>query len=166
MREKNHNPIEEALRPRLSFFSSPHKRVMTLLVTKCNTLSEAAVMTILEKMDHTDPEKRKKNVYDTYFSYLVPIMHKHEKVLKFLNTYGYVRDTYFSLLKEPEKNLELQRCICSVHIPCYMKEYRLAYSNLLCEYLKRYDLVPEIKVMIFNDDIYQDAGRVYKMFRK
>lgn len=166
MSRKNHTLVEHALRRRFSFFSSPHKRMLKLLKTKLDSLSEADVMFVLQKMNCTNPKWRKLDIYDEYFSYLVPIMHKFDEVLWFLNRYGFVCDTYVRSLQEPEKNLDLQRRLCQVYIPEYFKDYRLKYSNILCRYLRNYNLAPELEEELAKDDKYLNVISVCQMFGK
>lgn len=139
-------------------------RVFDLLKPK--DLTESQVMRILNKMDKTDPKKRVQNCFDVRFAQLVPALHHYDKALDFISRHGYVCDTYFRLLKGADKNAALQRQFCKLDYHEFSGLYFAEYSSLLCEYFKRWDLLPEVKAEIFGDERYQDVARIYKMFRK
>ena len=133
---------------------------------KPEDLSEDEVMKILRKMDISDPAKRKQNCIDKQFVRLIPILHKHEKALSFLNVYGYVRDTYLDHLKKADRTLELQWKVCQFE-PCkHSLKHFAKYSNLLSGYLKRWDFASEVVAEIFSDEKYQDVARIYNLIRK
>lgn len=133
---------------------------------KPEDLSEVEVMKILRKMNVSNPKNREQDCVDRQFLRLLPILHKHNLSLNFLNVYGYVCDTYFEHLKAADRTLELQYRLCEVWYHDYTGRYFAKYSNLLSGYLKRWDFASEVIAEIFSDEKYQDVVRIYKMFRK
>lgn len=133
---------------------------------KPQDLTEAQIMRILNKMDKTDPKKRARNCFDVRFAQLVPVLHNHDEALCFLNRYGHVCNTYFRLLKNADKNAVLQRRLCKLKYHDFSGRYFAEYSTLLCAYFKRWDLCPEVKAEIWDDEKYRDVVRIYKVFRK
>lgn len=116
-----------------------------------NQLSEAdRVSVVLNHLDKSDPSKRRKNKWDEEFYKLVPVFHKYNEALDFLNTYGYVCDTYFQELKKynPEKNLYLQMRFCETKKDGFWKRFVCKYPNLLFWYLRSWDLSMEAKTML------------------
>lgn len=128
--------------------------------------SSILVMSVLHRLDCTDPRKRSLNVYDRKFLKLVPHLHKYSFALSFLNRYGHVCDTYFEALKDADKNAYLQMCLCDVERFKFSDRYYARYSNLVCCYLKRWDFLPEVKAKIFKDDKYHHVIDIYRLFRK
>lgn len=133
---------------------------------KPQDLTEAQIMRILNKMDKTDPKKRARNCFDVRFVQIVPVLHNYDEALCFLNRYGHICDTYFRLLKNADKNAALQRQLCRLRYNSFAERYFAEYPNLLCAYFKRWDLCPEVKAEIWDDEKYRDVVRIYQLFRK
>ena len=57
-----------------------------------------AVLNLLANLDTSDPKKRSVNIWDRKFWELVPILYKYDDALDFINTYGHVSETYFTVL--------------------------------------------------------------------
>lgn len=101
------NRIEKAME--YYFFGwGEHYRILRLLKQRRFDLSEQEVMSLLGLLDCSDPKKRKPNEADEYFKYLVPIIDKYDPALKFVNTYGYITETYVGLLGTGSNTLSLQ----------------------------------------------------------
>lgn len=126
-------------------------------------LRENQVMSILQRMDKTNPEERAQNCFDARFAQLVPVLHNYDKALDFLNRYVHVRNTYFRLLRGADTNLELQRRLCRVDYHVYAGKHFLRYQNLLFHYLKRWDLHPKVMEEIAGDEKYR---QIEEMIRK
>ena len=115
------------------------------------------ILNVLEKMDKTDPSRRKHNRWDTEFIRLIPWMHFYDEVLEILNAYGFLSDMYFENLQGADQNVELQRNLCRVHYNEYIGDYRASYGNLLFMYLQRWDFLPEIKEDLLSDPKFKNV---------
>lgn len=124
------------------------------------------VIEILEHIDKRNPSTRPLNVWDVCFQKVIPVVYKYDKACRILCMYGYVCDTYFAGLGDEDICLELQRKFCEVEYKEYAGKYYLKYSNLLCNYLRRWDLAEEIKQELFDNPKYQDVVDCYKLIRK
>lgn len=105
------NRVEKALEEHFMGFGSYH-RVMKLLKNHRFDLSESEILSLINRMDFSNPKLRGQNVYDEYFRYLVPVVEKYADSLKMVNTYGYVCDVYIDLLGETTNSLTMQtKCV-------------------------------------------------------
>ena len=128
---------------------------------------EKLVKEVLENMDLTDPKKRTYNVWDRKFEELVPVLYKYDEAMEFLNTYGWVCETYFLHLSEEDvTNLAFQRKLCSVSKNSFDHQYYGDYYNLLFWFLKRWDFEETIKKELQQDPQKADIVRVYNFLAK
>lgn len=124
------------------------------------------VLEILEHIDKRPLSKRPFNVWDTRFQEVIPVVYKYGRACSLLNRFGNVCDTYFACLGYDDICLELQRKFCEVEYNKYSDRYSVKYPNLLCGYLKRWDLEEKIKQELFDNPKYQDVVECYKLFKK
>lgn len=117
------------------FGSGRHFRLQYLLIRHLDDLSDEEVVSFLNMVDGRDMEKRSRNFSDNYFERLVPIFSRHDKALKFLNTYGYICETYVSLLKINESN----------RVEFEIKLLQNEWLNVFAKYLKKHGLSSETK---------------------
>ena len=134
-------------------------------------LSEETVMNVLRSLDKTNGGMIKNNAINQSFVQLVPVLHHYGKALSFLNTYGYVSDVYFAILKRysPEKNAELQKKFCEIReikLNADCKHYRLEYPKLFYRFLKAHDFLPEIMEMLSSSEKYQTAIHGCNLYRR
>ncbi len=75
-----------------------------------NSNPKKRIMSILHRMDKSDPETRRLNKYDFAFYELTPIIHQCDEALSCANMYGHIGDAYIRNLQEIslEDNVELQ----------------------------------------------------------
>lgn len=135
-------------------------------VRKPEDLSEEEVMRILRKMDINDPEKRKQNCIDRQFLRLIPILHKHEKAMRFLDIYAYPCKVYLDNLTKAARNLEMQRSLCKVQCSKSVGEYFPAYPSLLAHYLMLWDLASEVVADIYADPKCKNVVAQYETHRR
>lgn len=131
------------------------------LCNKPEWFSEEYVCNVLERMDKTDPDKRSPDQWDKRFRQIVPVLHRYDSALAYLQQYGYLCQQYFSLVQNPQNNPELQRIFCRVRFLPLSKEQAVKYPNLLCSYLERWDFCPQVLQEIFGDAKYASIRRVY-----
>lgn len=112
-----------------------HLRLQYLLIRHLEDLSDEEVLSFLKMVDGRDMEKRRTNFADKYFEKLVPIFSRHDKALKFINTYCYICETYVSLLKPNEFN----------RAEFEMKLLQNEWLNVFIQYLKKHGLSSETK---------------------
>ncbi|MCQ2741617.1 MAG: hypothetical protein MJ210_05865 [Alphaproteobacteria bacterium] len=132
---------------------------------KLDLLTASDVDKVLRNISKYDPKNRLEDRWDKKFYQLVPVLHKYENGLKFLNTYGHVRNTYFKKLEQyhPDRNFELQQAFCQVEY--YIDGYYPKYGNLLCSYLDRYKLMNEVYLQLFKDEKYAIVLKTIKSFK-
>lgn len=117
----------------------------------------------LAQMDKTDPLKRQRNWYDEWFERNVEHFSHDGKCLAYINHYGHLEDKFWQCIKNPDKNLELQKLLISV---CYNKTFGVYYvnfSNLLFNYARNYELSPELLNVINNDERFKSAKETYEI---
>ncbi len=136
------------------------------LCNKSELFSEEYVCNVLERMDKSDPAKRCPNAWDERFRQMVPVLHKYDAALAYLQKYGYLCDTYFSCLQNPQDQPELQRCFCRVEKYANTNDYALEYPNLVCAYLRRWDFCEEVYNEVFGEEKYSSVRRLYALIRK
>lgn len=95
------------------------------------------IWSILQRVDKTDPKKRKINEYDAWFAKHVEDFAKSKKMMGYIGAYGYLEDAFWANIKEPDKNAQLQKNI--------IRARSNEYSNLLYHFTKNYQLLPEVK---------------------
>ena len=121
------------------------------------------LMENLEKMDKTNPKLRKQNQYDIWFAEHTELFYKYWQTMAFIEHYGYLSDAFIKNLKQPKQNLELQKMLISVDEGPH---YRfINFKNLLWDYLHRWDLLPEVKQIISNDERFENVLNLYKQIR-
>lgn len=119
----------------------------------------------LMKMDKSNPKRRTLNEYDKWFVEHVEDFYKYGETMTFMQYFGYLCDTFLDNLKEPEKNLELQKRLISIYdVGCGWG--RLNFSNVLCLYLERWDLLPEVKKIVFEDERFKGVKNFYERCRR
>ena len=133
--------------------------------TKPFKLTEEDAILGLQKMNKTDPKKRGLDRWDFWFRANVNEFQKYDKALEIINQYGFVSDTYFRELKNAQQNIDLQKKLISVKYNMYVADYQEKFSNLLCGYLRHWDLAPEIKDTVFNTQKLRRIKEIYKLFR-
>lgn len=105
-------------------------RLKYILIRHLDNLSDEEVMSFLKMVDGRDREKRSSNFEDDLFEMLVPVLYKHDNALEFLNTYGYICETYVSLLKIDEYN----------RAEFEIKLLQNEWLNVFIKYLKKHGL--------------------------
>lgn len=141
------------------------KDTIALFCNKPELFSEDYVLNVLKHMDKSNPQCRYPNKWDTLFRDIIPVLHKYDSALAYLERYGYLAETYFSKLKFPEHNVALQSTICSVQKSIFNGEYVAKYPGLLCRYLSRWNLASDVYDQVFNDDKYGSARRIYALIK-
>ena len=85
------------------------------------------------------------------------------ETLAFIEHYPLLEDLFLDNLPMPEQNLALQKRLISV---CIVGSWRINYVNLLCKYLSKWDLLPEIKAIVFYDYRFERVKNMYDLYRK
>ena len=125
-----------------------------------------AVWNLLANLDTSDPKKRPVNIWDRKFWELAPILYKYDDALDFINTYGHVCETYFTVLSSADfQNLVFQLSLCETVDVCYDGK-RCRYPNLLHGFLKHWDFREEVKNEIKNNPDKAPVLRLYNLYRK
>ena len=140
--------------------------IYTIRHTEPIELSEEQLLHGLNQMDKRAPQKRALTRWDIWFAAHTKEFQKSDEALKFINTYGNICDTYLEKLPNAQENIALQKKLISVTQNPYDNQYRARYSNILCNYLRRWDLDPEIKAHVFSDPNLKDIKETYELFRK
>lgn len=123
---------------------------------------EKLVKKVLANLDKRNPKRRSENVWDRKFKELVPILHKYDEALEFLNIYGYVCDTYFEELSYTDaQNIVFQLGLCEVCDNLFNGGKQCRYPNLLHGFLCRWDFRSEVKEAIKNDPDKDPVVRFY-----
>jgi len=119
------------------------------------------IVTNLLRMDKTNPKLRERNGYDAWFIKNVENFYQYPEVMAIIEYYGYLTDVFIDNLQEPWNNLQLQKILVSID-----KDYEMAnFSNLLCLFLEKWDLLPEIKEIVLHDKRFSQIRRIYTLFR-
>lgn len=123
----------------------------------------------LYELDKRALEKRTKDCFDLRFcSHTYSICH-HVQLLEYVSTYGHLTDTFIDNVMaknlSEKVHLELQKNLCSVYKGAVVGKYRSVCSNLLCRYLRRWDLYPEVKSVIRTDERFEHVWEIYQQFR-
>lgn len=119
----------------------------------------------LRKIDRGKPKDRKANKYDIWYDANIKNFCKHGEVLAYIAIYGNLTDRFMAGLENPQYNEELQKHLVSVYQNRYDNSYHLNCQNLLWYYLKRWDLLPQIKRVIMTDNRFAPALKMYKTVR-
>lgn len=97
------------------------------------------ILRVLKKVDLTDPRKRKLNEYDTWFVNHVEDFCRYKKAIEYIDYYGHLEDTFWANVKNPDKNVRLQKNILRINGGSH---------NMLCYFAKRYQLLPKVKMWL------------------
>ena len=119
------------------------------------------IVSTLLKMKKNNPKTRHLNEYDVWFIQNVEKFYKYGLTLSIIEYYSYLSEAFIENLDKPWKNIELQKMLISVDEDGGM----LNFNNLLCMYLKKWDLAPEIKRLIFQDERLKNVKRTYQLYR-
>lgn len=162
---KEKNRVRKAFR--FIFTGGGHLYLRWLLAYRLNTLNETEVVELLSKVDVTDPQKRCRNVYDGYYKKLLPCLYKYGEALRIINRYGHLADTFFRVLTDIGSNPKWQYKLCEVEVNEFMPQdpYFARYGNLLFGYVRRYDLLPEVKEELFQNPKYKRVVEIYEIAR-
>lgn len=125
----------------------------------------AEIFSKLRKVNKGTLTGRKANKYDTWYEANIKKFCKHGEILAYIAIYGNLTDRFIAGLKHPENDAELQKHLVSVYKNQYDCTYHLNCQNLLWYYLKRWDLLPEIKRVIMTDSRFEKALNMYKKQR-
>lgn len=130
-------------------------------------LSEQEVLDLLEKVDKSDPQKRCRNFYDGRFEKLLPCLFLYGEALRIVDRYGYLTDTFFRVLADIGSDQRWQHRLCEVEANKFMPQnpYFAKYGNLLFGYIRRYDLLPEVKEELFQNPKYKRVVEIYEIAR-
>ena len=98
---------------------------------------------------------------------MTPIIHQCDEALSCANMYGHIGDAYIRNLQEIslEDNVELQCKLWSVSYNRYTKTYKAQFGNLLCEFLKKFDLLSIVKTKVFANVDYADIQKIYTLVK-
>lgn len=99
----------------------------------------AEILSTLKKVDKTDPQKRRLNGYDAWFVSHVEDFCRYKKAIEYIDHYGYLEDTFWANIKNPDKNVRLQKNILRIDG---------GSANMLYYFAKRYQLLPKVKLWI------------------
>lgn len=158
--------MEKALELRLSFFSSPEKRVMNLIRRKKDDFSSEEVMSVLWRVDFSNPKQRGRNSFDECFSLLLPVFEKHKEALAYLNKYGWLGEAYLEQYPDAEVCYAFQIKLCESYHSPLTGLYRPCYGNLLCAFLRRYDFLEHVKEKIFSEKCYEGVVALYQRMKE
>lgn len=125
----------------------------------------AEIFAKLRKMNKGKLKGRKADKYDTWFEANIKHFCKYGEVLAYIAIYGTLTDRFLDGLKDPQDNIELQKHMVSVYKNQYDGTYHLNCPNLLWNYLKVWDLLPEIKRVIMTDPRFDAALQMYQTLR-
>ena len=124
-----------------------------------------SIFGMLRKVNRAKPKDRKADKYDIWYDTNIKNFCKYGEVLAYIAIYGNLTDRFIARLKNPQYNEELQRHLVSVYKNRYDNCYHLNCQNLLWYYLKRWDLLPQIKKIILTDTRFAPALKMYKTVR-
>ncbi len=145
-------------------------RVATALSSTCelSALLEMlfGIVNESEGNSKTVPESTKNWFFHNAMNFI-----KYGEIMAVIEHYPLLEDLFLDNLPKsnessdwpiPAENLELQKCLISV---CIAGEWRVNYVNLLCKFLVKYDLLPEVKAVVFCDYRFERVYNIYKLYR-
>ncbi len=177
MKNKEKNRVEKALRYRLfglgKWFRISKLFGETLIddgEKKTCLLSEEEVMSLLERVDRSDPKKRKIDWFDLCFERLIPFlpMFPSDEPLVFISKYGYLEQTFWNVLDNDGnigRDVFFQYRLCEVTSSRKAGLFYPKFGNLLFGYIQRYDLLPQVKDALFDNPMYARVVLCYKTAR-
>ena len=123
-------------------------------------------MNKLYQMDKTDPAKRACNWYDEWFERNVEYFADKGRYLAYINKYGWLEDKFWECIKEPDKNLKLQKLLISVYPLRDFGLYAENFSNMLFHYAQKYQFAPEQQKIIDSDERFAAVKRTCEIARR
>ncbi len=130
-------------------------------VSDTQTGELAQLIENLRKMDKTNPKQREQNELDKWFVEHVECFYRYAETMTFIQHFGYLCEVFLNNLKQPEQNLELQKRLVSIDELGFLN-----FQNVFVCYLDKWDLLPEVKQLIFSDKRFRWVRRVYINARK
>ena len=116
----------------------------------------------LEKVDTTNPNYREQNELDVWFNNHVADFCEHPEFLAYISKYNHLVSRFMKHLGNAEHNSELQKNLASIVHNTIVDSYHPNCKNLLCHYLKSWDLEAEIKKVIAEDDRFMRVKELYE----
>ena len=87
-------------------------------------------------------------------------------ILSVIEHYPHLTDLFIENLPNPN-DLELQKKLISI---CWMDRkspcVKVNYTNLLCYFCKRWDFLPEIKIIVLKDPRFETVKNIYELYHK
>lgn len=114
-------------------------------------------------IDFTDNPKKLPHDMEKWFIENIDNFFQYGETLAFIEHYPPLEDLFLEHLELPDQNIELQKRLISV---CIVGQWRVNYTNLLCKYLTKWDLQPEIKAVVFCDERFERVRNIYKVYRQ
>lgn len=126
-----------------------------------------------EKLENVNPlasNRRAINAWDHWFRRHTADCYHDGDCLAYINHYGYIEDTFWKNIDElglkPEKDLKFQLLLISVYYNEYIEQYYKNFSNLLFNFGKHYQLMPEVQNILNNDQRFAQSKKTYEFARK
>lgn len=120
----------------------------------------------LRKVSRTNPLNRQRNRMDEWFEHNAEELALDGWCLSYINMYGHLTTSFLANLKNPDKNLDFQRLLISVHKNEVFDAYQANYENLLYSFAKKWELAPEAINVLDEDERFRVAKEVYELGRK
>ena len=108
------------------------------------------------------PKKLSHDV-EEWFLQNIDKFYKYGETLAFIEHYPLLEDLFLENLELPDQNIELQKRLISV---CIAGSWRVNYINLLIKYLCKWDLLPEIKAIVYCDYRFERVKNIYDLYRR
>jgi hypothetical protein len=105
---------------------------------------------MLEKVNKQNPQKRPKNRYDEWFESHIKVLARHYATLSYISEWGYLEDTFWRLLPNPEADYAFQKTLI-----------KLNDCNMLYTFVRKYDFLPAIKKKLHR---YPEAQIYYETY--
>lgn len=176
MKSKEKNRVEEALRYHwlgMGRMIRLYRLLKDVFIrdgeAKTCLLSEEEVMSLLKRVDKSDPSVRMVDVWDGYFEQLIPFLptFPFDEPLIYVAKYWHLTEIFLKLLDKQNigTDVSFQYRLCEVRLSSVTGEYYPKFGNLLFGYVKRYDLLPEVKVALFDKPMYARIVLLYEAAR-
>ena len=127
--------------------------------------SKEEILQVLDKIHKENPYELGDLSLKEQFRKMIPELHKYDEALTYLEEDKYLRQQYFSALKDTP-DIGFQRKLCAMSYVSEWGCWTVKYRNLLRLYLSRWDLLPKIKETVFEDSRCEEIVRIYKQLRK
>lgn len=128
--------------------------LLCFLLVKINqSLKCEQILTMLDKVQKTDPAKRESDSYDAWFAAHVEDICAYKRTLVYVGQYGYLEDAFWKQVKDPQTNYRLQKNI--------IKLDEFEAGNLLYHFVSNYDFLPRIKWRLEHFSYFYWTAKIY-----